>query len=281
MRFWNRLPVEWLILFIGVVASLIEALFVENRNLAVLTAVLSVLVAVATLEIKKELRDQIQSDLRRIEGDIHESWRSDASLKIASLEADLREWAEGRRRLTRDKSIPYQMLLLKQAEKSVEAIHLALPSTKLDRWLTPEGHFGQLVSAHREVGSKVKTRRRILFLDDAEAGLVSEGNGHRKFASNKVIEFCRQQQADFGVDIRVLFRSDLEATDTPAPRDLLLIDRQQAVLVSAIVDSAGKESFDTDAIVNSVRVRDHAATFDDLWNTAEPVEDYMPLGGDR
>jgi hypothetical protein len=280
--FVKRRAGEVIILLLGLAGTAIAGLVVEDRNLTAMFILLTLTLTAVTMSIKDEIAKQLGQDpLRTLVTQIdNDTWRQDARERVGLLEAELREWKDGRRDVPREHSIQYQIDALKRMRRTLDAIHLAVPKDKLTRWDGRSGHFAQFVETNRCLSSKI-TKRRILFLDEADRALVTcDVDGRRLLSDPVALRVCERfidtGENGFGVDLRILWLGDLAKAESKPPPDLLVIDDKEAIIVTGIVETSGNESFDTEAIVHPTRVADYARRFTDYWNIATDVGHYLP-----
>jgi hypothetical protein len=234
------------------------------------------------MSIKEEIAKQLGQDpLRTLVTKIdNDTWRRDARERVGLLEAELREWRDGRRTIPRAHSIQYQIDALKRTERTLDAIHLAVPKDNLSRWDGRTGHFTQFVDTNRRLPSAI-AKRRIVLLDEADPALVASAPDGRRLLSDPVaLRVCRcwteAGPTGFGVVLRILWREDLAKVELKPPPDLLVMDDKEAIIVSGIVEMGGLESFETQAIVQPTHVADYARLFTNYWSIATDVAQYLP-----
>jgi hypothetical protein len=272
VRFVRAYAFELAILALGLIASVIELLASEEKALGVMTLVIAFLLSATVLAIRKETQDLLARDLDRVITRIEpREWRDDAFEEARRLEAELREWADGRRTLRRTQSIPYQVKLLNAAARTMDAIHIATDLSKVYRWDAEHGRFSELVQAHEKLGKKVR-KRRIFILDEANDELVEDRNGRRVLKDETVINVCRRQesteQGGLGVELRILWRSDVQTM----PPDMMIVDGTQVVLV----DVMSEDVYETRVLVNQARVGEYKESFEGYFTMAAPVSEYLP-----
>ena len=109
-----------LIILVGLVAGLVEVFVVGDNNLAGILVVISFLMSLTALSIRREVSDQIaeQWELPRlIEQISNEHWQSEARQELQRLKLELQRWATGVRSVLREESIAFQIDLLSRSVK--------------------------------------------------------------------------------------------------------------------------------------------------------------------
>src|SRR4051812_45541276 len=104
-RLVRRYAVEVSVIALGFALGLIEGLLVNQRNVGVIIAAISLMLAATTLLIRKEIADTLGDDLDRIISNIDSRWRDDATYRVNLLEEEMNEWADGRRPLDKTERI--------------------------------------------------------------------------------------------------------------------------------------------------------------------------------
>lgn len=267
-------------LLLGSAAALAEFFIFDDKKLGFLVVVFGFLLSAAVLLIRRDITEQLSHDLNRVVARIEpDSWRNDAFERAQELTEELREWAEGRRTLSRAMAIPHQVEVLKSARNSMYAIHVALDVEKAIRlWEKAEGNFRNLVETHRRLPDRIE-KRRIFVLDDNDQTLVTEIDGRKIIARDWIVDVCQKQiaaltEGGLGVNLRILWRSEAEADalERDLPPDLLIVDRREVV----IVDVGSGEYFDGRAFVTPTRVKTFCKMFENYWGSAVPAAECLP-----
>jgi hypothetical protein len=281
LRSLRRNYAEIFILTTGAVAALAQDLLTKNRDLLVIIVVISLLLAGMTLSIKIAIGDLLRDDIGRVLEQITTpQWHEAARLKVDSLRAELRDWAEGRRIMRGDAGLAYQVGVVARTRKNLDAIHLALGDRSLKRWDKQTGEFSAFVDAHEQLPRRVHGRR-IMVLDDDDPTMVTSVGGRKAITGDRAIRVCSRQmrprrKGGLGFDVRVLWKTEYLASHKTLPPDLLLADRSEAIIVRNVSPVAATNDYETEALASAVRVSDYAAFFDDLWHIAVPAPLLLP-----
>jgi len=274
---------ELLVLLVGLTTGLIAEVVITNDSIGVITVLISFLLAVSTFSVKREISERIAtvSKLHVALERIHKTrWRTEANERIEELEMEIGGWASGRRTLPHERSIPYQIELLASASRSVDAIHIALSRKALLLWDREFGKFSAMVEAHASL-SKSVSKRRIIVVDDTDAAMVTNTSGLRKLTDPDAVRVCNRQIAaspeGLGVDLRILWKSHVTRVDREPPRDLLLVDDDEAIVVtiregSQAGNGAGDHKYETEVYVDPTLVRAHRRRFEAYWAVATPAD---------
>lgn len=268
----KKYGIELLIILISLILGLIEAFFIKDTNLQAVIVALGLLLALATLAIRREISDQIseQFELFRLVRKItDEYWRAQAIDELEQVRHKLRQWADGSRSISLEESIPYQINILRRTQRSMDAIHVGLSEQPLRLWGKQHGPFSRLIDAHKDLGGDLR-KRRIFIFDDK---LLNE---QRKIEDSTVLEICKwqlRQTADggLGVDLRILWRSTIDSTRSQVPPDLLITDDAEAVIVTG----AGGYYMEVKVVVNQNQVRRYTDLFKRHWDISEPANIYL------
>jgi hypothetical protein len=277
---------ELLVLIVGLITGLIAAVAIPTKEIAVVAVLISFLLAVSTFSLKREISERMAavSKLHLAQSRIHNvRWRTEANERIEDLEMEIGGWAAGQRTLPHERSIPYQIELLAGASRSMDAIHIALSQRALTLWDRDSGKFSAMVEAHVALPKSV-VKRRIMVIDDADPEMVSNTNGVRMLKGTAVRVCQRQIEAQpngLGVQLQILWKSHVARVDREQPRDLLLVDDAEAVIVTIREDStpggaAGDHKYETQIYVDPTRVRAHRRRFEAYWAVSTPVSHAMP-----
>lgn len=271
--------IEITLVLLGAIASIVEALVVHRSDIAALMAVVALLLALAVVAIRQEVRVQLQEALidRQILDEISDpNWRKEAEDEIEQARLKFASWAGGTRRVGERSSLNYQIESLRRATSSVRAVHLALDSDSLTMWDNRQRGFNHLVQAYRQLPDHVHSRR-ILVLDINNPD-VSEVQGRERIITNEMVQrVCRFQlrsrvEGGLGFDLRIAWRpsSNREVSD------LLVIDEKEA----CSIESYGHGSFgDLEVSVSQVIVGARIHQFEDLWTDSIPAEHCLPPPG--
>jgi hypothetical protein len=273
----KKYGIELLIILISLILGLIEAFFIKDTNLQAVIVALGLLLALATLAIRREISDQIseQFELFRLVRKItDEYWRTQAMEELERVRYKLQQWADGNRHISLKESIPYQINLLRRTKSSVDAIHVGLSAKPLSLWSKQHGPFSRLIEAHKVLGDNLR-KRRIFIFDDKLL------NAQRKIEDSTVLDMCKLQlrqtsEGGLGADLRILWRSTIDSTRSHVPPDLLIADDAEAVVITG----GGEEyeevkAMEVKAVVNQTQVRMYAHLFDRHWDMAEPAIRYL------
>lgn len=269
---------ELLILVVGLVTGVIASVTIAEKAIAVITVILAFLLSVSTFAVKREVATSVAavSRLHVAQRQIHNPrWRRDADERVQDLELEIAGWVGGQRTIARERSIPYQIALLESASRSVDAIHVALDRESLSLWDKDSGKFSALVAAHERLPRPVR-KRRILILDDTDPTVVMRAqNGARMVVDPTARRVCARQldPKQLGVDLRLLWRSKVGTADGDLPRDLLLVDEEEAIVVTLLSDA---RVYETQAFVEPTPVRGHQRRFERYWAVAIPASLALP-----
>jgi hypothetical protein len=181
----------------------------------------------------------------------------------------LQQWADGSRFISLKNSIPYQINLLKRTDHSIDAIHVGLSEESLLLWTRPHGAFSRLVEAHRDLDESIH-KRRIFVFDDKLL------NAERKIEDSRVLDVCKRQigqpsEGGLGVELRILWRSTVDRTQSPIPPDLLIADGTEAIVITG----TGGDYMEVKALVNQTQVRTYISFFERHWEISEPIRYYL------
>jgi hypothetical protein len=154
---------------------------------------------------------------------------------------------------------------LKRTERSVDAIHIGLFDESFELWTKQHGAFSRLIEAHRDLAENIR-KRRIFVFDDTLL------NDEHKIQDSQVRDVCKRQisqasEGGMGVDLRILWRSTINRTQTPIPPDLLIADSTEVIVVTG----TGREYMEVKALVNQTEVRMYINLFGRYWDISEPV----------
>jgi hypothetical protein len=268
-EFIGRHTAETAILLLGLLAGLLEGVFVEDTSIALVIVLMSLLLSIAVLSIRDEVEVQVRSvsDTRSLIASIPDGrWRQAAEDELAHLHTTLEAWSCGTRRVADRGSLQYQIAALAGCSMSVDAIHLALEEEALDIWLSPGRGFQRLVEAYRTLSPSV-TRRRVLVLPgESEDGASTVGA-----VDGAIADFCDRQVAaaqdgGLGFDLRLLWLA-------PGRRDvgdILIIDRREV----CSIESLGHGRFtDLEVSVAAPEVGVQVNHFERVWIEATPFVD--------
>jgi hypothetical protein len=78
-------------------------------------------------------------------------------------------------------------------------------------------------------------------------------------------------------DLRILWKSEVEASHDRLPPDLLVSDEAEAIVVRDVSQIGGSENYEVEALRSNVRVDEYLQVFEDYWSVAVPAGRFLPL----
>lgn len=275
-RVSSSYAVELAIVLLGSLAGAGEAIFANNTDIALLVVLISSFLALAVAAIRQDISSELRSasvEARLLDAIPDDRWRREAATALDRQRAEFAAWAAGTRTVAERSSLNYQIDVVKTAERSVCAVHLALDDDALAMWADPQRGFARLVDAYRGLPDQVRCRR-VLDLDEASP-LYAQQAGQRLIIDPGIQGVCRTQTqprdgTGLGFDLRVQW---VKKTGRSRIADLLVVDDREA----CTIDGQGSGRFgDLIVSVNQAVVQAHIRSFEDLWTAATPVEHCLP-----
>jgi hypothetical protein len=267
------------IALLGALGAAAEAVFAGETDIALIVVLISFLLAVAVAAIRQDIAMELREvtiEARVLDAIPDARWRREAVAELDGKRAEFSSWAAGTRTVLERSSLRYQIEVVKSAERSIRAVHLALDDDALDMWADPQRGFEALVDAYRGVPEGLQCRR-VLALD-AASSLYGEVGGQRVIVDSRIQEVCRTQIRDrqsggLGFELRIQW---LTVSDRLRVADLLIVDDREACMIQGF----GNGRFnDLEVSVNPAVVGAHIAAFDDLWTASVVVERCLPAEG--
>jgi len=235
---------------------------------------LALAVAVIRQDVSNEMR-AVSAEARLLEAIPDDRWRHEASAELDRQRAEFASWAAGTRTVAEASSLNYQIGVVRTAERSVSAVHVALDDDALGMWADPQRGFDRLVDAYRGLPDSVRCRR-VLILDE-DSPLCVEQAGQRLIVDPGAQEVCRTQirergDGGLGFELRVQWAKTSDRRRT----HLLIVDGREA----CTIEGHGKGRFgDLVVSVNDAVVQAQVRSFEDLWTASAPVEWALPGAG--
>lgn len=269
---------ELTIACLGALAGAAEAVLADNSDIALLVVLISWFLALAVAVIRQDLSNEMRAgsaEARLLDAIPDDRWRHEASAELDRQRAEFASWAAGTRTVAEPSSINYQIDVVRTADRSVSAVHVALDDDSLGMWADPQRGFDGLVDAYRGLPDSVRCRR-VLILDESSR-LCVEDAGRRLIVDPGAQEVCRTQIRDrrsggLGFELRVHW---VKTSDRRRPH-LLIVDGREA----CTIEGHGKGRFgDLVVSVNDAVVQAHVRSFEDLWTASVPVEWALPSPG--
>ena len=263
--------VELAITLGGFAAAAIEVIVTDRSDIALLVALISVFFALAVAAIREDLAAQIRaaSEEQAILDAIPDpQWRAEASADLARLRATFASWANGARRIGEPGRLRHQVQAVRTATQSISAVHVALDTQALKRWLDKQDGFDKLVDAYRHLPPSVRCRR-VLVLDE-DSNLCAEDDGQRIIVDDTLLRVCQLQTAPrpsdgLGFDVRVRWVNSRDRRIG----DILIVDEREV----CSIESIGRGQFgELDVLVNPALVAARVRAFEDLWTESVPIE---------
>jgi hypothetical protein len=264
---------EIVLVLLGALVSVAEALVAKRTDTALLIVFLSTLVALATAAIKHDLADQIGhafDEGRTLAAIPDARWREEAYSELERMRDEFAGWANGTRLVREGSSLNHQISSLATVRDSVRAIHVATEAGALGMWNDRHRGFDRLVDAQRKLDARVE-KRRILVLDLEDRQVSTEDGFTRLIVDPLAREVCEIQQRSpndggLGFELRILWIRRSAAT---IPSDVLILDDRE---VCAIRSTGLGTYSDLEVSVNASVVRWNIRTFEDLWTRSTPVQ---------
>lgn len=267
----GRYAAELSIALVGALAGIIEATFVKNTDVGLLVVLISFLLAGSVAAIRQDIVSELRASSAEAQllaaiPDVR--WRQEAASELDRQRAEFAAWGAGTRRVERKSSLRYQVDVVRSAQRTVDAVHLAFDDDALDMWANPQRGFDRLVDAYRSLPDSVRCRR-ILVLDESSE-LSSGTHGRRMITDEVARRVCLDQTRErrhggLGFDLRVAW------VTTPGRRriaDTLIVDGRE----TCTIEGSGNGRFgDLAVAVNDAVVQAQVRTFEDLWISSVPI----------
>ena len=263
---------EIIILFLGLVVSVIELVLVTDKNLGILIIVISLFVAMSTFSIRREIQmrgEPILSLLTKIPAE----WREEAQSEIEELHKKLRRWTDGTREVQKSEIINYEIGMLLKATKHVRALYIGVPLEVLFLWSPNRtGSFRRYAESYRKLSEKIKKRRIFLC---RKSNLLRDDT----ISSDEVKEIFQEQitpvsDGGIGAEVRLLWWEIVQRDNLDIPGSFLIVDEKEVFRVR------GNERLpylEAKAIANPKVVRNYMKLYERLWNIADPVEKWLKI----
>lgn len=261
---------EIIIVFLGLVVSVIELILVKDRNLGILIIVISLLVAISNFSIRREIQmkgEPISSLLTKIPAE----WREEAQSQIEQLHRKLRRWIDGTRKIQKSEIIDYEIQMLFKAKKHVVALYNGVPLDALFFWSpTRAGSFRRYAEIYRKLPEKIKKRR--IFLCKKSDLLRDDA-----IVSDEVKEIFQEQitpssNGGLGGEVRLLWWEIVQRDNFDIPGSFLVVDEKEVFRVRG---SEALPYLEAEAIANPAVVKNYMNLYERLWNIADPVEEWL------
>ena len=272
----GKYAIELTLVLLGTAAAALEAILVDRRDIALLLAFTSALIAIAVVAIRQEIARQISEvllDKQLLRQIPDPRWRREAEAEIEQARARYAAWAGGTRRVNERSSLNFQIDALRGVKQSVRAVHLALESDSLGMWADHQRGFDRLVDAFRSLPDHVQSRR-ILVLNGDDQTVSTVNAGKRTIVDQTTADVCRLQtaprdQGGLGFDLRISWVS----ASTRDITDLLIVDEREV----CSIQSYGHGQFgDLEVCVNDAVIAGRIRLFEDLWTDAVPAKHCLP-----
>jgi len=220
---------EIIILFLGLVVSVIELVLITDKNLGILIIIISLLVAMSTFSIRREIQmrgEPISSLLSKIPAE----WREEAQSQIEELHRKLRRWIDGTREVKKSEIINYEIQMLFKATKHIVALYNGIPLDALFFWSPNRtGSFRRYAEIYRKLSEKIKKRR--IFLCKKSDLLRDDA-----IVSDEAKEIFQEQitpvsDGGIGAEVRLLWWDIVQRDNFDIPGSFLIVDEKEVFRV--------------------------------------------------
>jgi hypothetical protein len=274
-RFVGEYGLELIIILLGAIATAAEALVSDRKDIALILGLVSVLLTVAVLSIRREIADQLgdlNADKVLIQSIPYPEWREHARVELESARETIAGWSFGVRRVSEQSALNFQIERLATARSAVCAIHMALRLDSLTMWTDDQRKFRRMVEAYGRLPPGIE-RQRLLVLDGDDGDVWSVRDGRSVIVDPTVRSLCELQLADqasggLGFDLRIL----RVPAGTRRISDLLIVDDREAFSI----DARGNDQFgNLEVTINPSKVALLVRDFRDHWSNAVPAGQFL------